>query len=226
MSYEVKALITITDRGRAEHISALKKYPHISFLAMGVGTASSEIMDLLGLDSADKDVVFSLVCARELSSMLSDISGKRFFKNTGSGIAFVLPLTGISRLVQAAITKNITSMEANMNNENTPSKSNTCSDYSLVMAITDPGCSDDIMELARGAGARGGTVIYARGMGDSGAGKFLGINIQEEKELVTILCLNEDRLNIMKAINEGFGLRSESKALVLSLPVEDMVQVS
>ena len=98
--------------------------------------------------------------------------------------------------------------------------------YSLVLAVADPGYTDVIMELAKGAGATGGTVLYARGMGHDNAGKFLGIRIQAEKEIVIILTPAENRLAIMKAINEGFGIRTKAQALVLSLPVEDMVQVS
>lgn len=221
----VKALITIVDRGKGETLSAFmnRKYPQVSFISMGVGTASSEIMDLLGLDSADKDVVFSLVGSHEIQSMLSEISGRKFIKSAGAGIAFTLPLTGIGGLMHAALTYGAPDAEEEKMAENKEKEKDS---FSLVAAITDPGYSDTIMDLARSAGARGGTVIYTRGIGHTGAGKFLGINIQEEKELVIILTPSEQRLEIMKAINEGFGLRAEAKAVVLSLPVEDMVQVS
>ena len=218
----VKALITIVNRGSGERISTFmnRKYPQASFLVMGEGTASSEIMDLLGLDTSDKDVVFSLVGPHELSSMLNEISGKKFMKSAGAGIAFTIPLNGIGSLMHAALTQEAPE------EEEYKMENNKKGSYSLVTAITDPGYSDKVMELARAAGARGGTVIHARGIGHDGAGKFLGINIQDEKELVLILTPVEQRLEIMQAINEGFGLRSDAKAIVLSMPVEDMVPVS
>lgn len=219
----VKILITIVNRGMAENVSAFlnRKYPQVSFLAMGEGTASSEIMDLLGLDSAEKDVVLSLVGEHEMQAMLSEISGKKFMKSAGAGIAFTIALNGIGSLMHAALTHDAPEdkedkVENNKNNDA----------FSVVVAITDPGYSDQIMDLARGAGARGGTVIYSRGIGHDDAGKFLGINIQSEKELVLILTPAEGRVEIMKAINDGFGIRKDAKAIVLSLPVEDMVQVS
>lgn len=218
----VKALITIVNRGMGEKISAFlnRKNPQISFLAMGVGTASSEIMDLLGLDSPDKDVVFSLVGEHEMQSVLNEISGKKFIKSAGAGIAFTLPLSGMGSLMHAALTNEAPEeTEDKVDNKNKDT-------YSLVVAITDPGNSDAIMELARSAGARGGTVVYTRGIGHDGAGKFLGINLQDEKELVMILTPAEQRLPIMKAINEGFGIRTDAQAVVLSIPVEEMVQVS
>lgn len=54
----------------------------------------------------------------------------------------------------------------------------------------------------------------------------MGISIQDEREIVAILAPAEQRLSIMNSINTQFGVRTEAKALVLSLPVEDMVQVS
>jgi len=222
-----KVLVTIVTRGMGESISVFfnKKYPQATFLSMGYGTASSEIMGLLGLDTSDKDFIVSLVGDHDLQQMLDDISGRKVLSGTGSGIAFTLPLNGISSLVHAALTQNAPeNKEENM--DTNKAKDDKKDNFSLVVVISDPGYSDDIMELARAAGARGGTVISSRGIGHSEAGHFLGINIQAEKELVLVLAQAEQRIDIMKTLNEKFGTRTKSQALVLSLPVEDMVQVS
>lgn len=101
MDPTVKALITIVDRGKGEGISAFlnRKYNQASFLAMGVGTAGSDIMAMLGLDNVDKDVVLSLVSAADLPDMLGDIAGRRFIRTAGKGIAFTLPFSGIGCLI-------------------------------------------------------------------------------------------------------------------------------
>lgn len=105
ISSPVKMLVSIVDRGRGSGLAAYynKKYPHTSFLAMGVGTASTAIMDMLGLESADKDVIFSFVNAQYLSDMLNEISGRKLMKFSGRGIAFTMRLTGISSLLHAAL---------------------------------------------------------------------------------------------------------------------------
>lgn len=237
MAPTVKALITIVDRGRGESISALlnRKYNQASFLAMGVGTAGSEIMTLLGLDNVDKDVVLSLVSASDLSELLQDIAGRRLIKSQGKGIAFTLPLSGLGAIFEAAVTQGAereTEKEAVPMEERAPQNQQAqgpvpkIEGLSLVLAIANPGYTDLIMEQAKEAGATGGTVIYARGIGHDGVGRFLGITIQADKEIVAILTPAEQRLPIMRAINQGFGLRAEAKAVVLSLPVEDFVQVT
>ena len=217
----VKALITITDRGRGSSLSAFfnRRYPQINILTMGVGTASSEIMALLGLDSADKDVVLSLVRADALPAMMAELSGKRFMKAAGKGIAFSLRLTGISSLCQAALS------QTDDNPEGGTIPMSTQDNYSLILVVAEPGHTDKIAETARQAGATGGTILYGRGVGRDTASRFLGISIQGEREIVAILSPADQRLAIMKAVNSGFGIRTEAKAIVLSLPVEDMVQV-
>ena len=97
--------------------------------------------------------------------------------------------------------------------------------YSLILAVSEPGYTEKIVEVARGAGATGGTILHARGFGHGAAEHFLGLTIQPEKEIISILTPVENRVNIMRAINEQFGLRSESKTMLISLPVEDLVQV-
>ena len=248
MNPTVKALITIVDRGKGESISAFlnRKYSQASFLAMGVGTAGGDIMALLGLDNVDKDVVLSLVSATDLPDMLGDIAGRRFIRTVGKGIAFTLPLSGIGALFEAALTQR---MEKDLEKEDTPMEqeipANTpqpeaspkeaqppkqdpyrSGGLSLVLAIANPGYTDTIMERAKAAGATGGTVIYARGVGHDGASRFLGITLQSDKEIIAILTPAEQRLPIMQAVNQGFGLRAEAKAVVFSLPVEDFVQVT
>lgn len=119
MDPTVKALITIVDRGKGEGISAFlnRKYNQASFLAMGVGTAGSDIMAMLGLDNVDKDVVLSLVSAADLPDMLGDIAGRRFIRTAGKGIAFTLPLSGIGALFEAALTQR---MEKDPEKEDAP----------------------------------------------------------------------------------------------------------
>lgn len=221
-----KLLITIVEHGTGDTISAFlnKKYHQASFLTKGVGTAGTELMSMLGLDSAYKDVIFTLASTDTLPAMLNELTGRKFIKSSGNGIAFTLRLSGIASLLHAALKSNgdepVTNGGQDMGTNN--------DGFSLVLAVSEPGYTDDIMKVASEAGATGGTVLYARGIGHEGPGKFLGINIQSEKEIVCILSPSEDRIKIMKAINDAFGIRSEQEAnaLVLSLPVEDMVQVS
>ena len=230
-SSPVKLLVTIVSRGRGAALSTYfnRKYPHVSFMSMGVGTASTAMMDMLGLESADKDVIFSAVNASVLPDMLAELSGRKFMKFSGRGIAFTVRLSGIGSMLHTALMQGgdvpRPLLELEETHEKKEESQMTDTPYSLILAVSEPGFTEQIMEVARGAGATGGTILHARGFGHGAAEHFLGLTIQPEKEIISILTPVENRVNIMRAINDQFGLRSEAKTMLISLPVEDLVQV-
>lgn len=59
--------------------------------------------------------------------------------------------------------------------------------YQMILCIVNSGFSETVMEAAKEAGARGGTVIHARGTANKEAEQFFHITIQPDKEIVMIL---------------------------------------
>ena len=94
--------------------------------------------------------------------------------------------------------------------------------YSLIISIVNRGYSDEVMDAARKAGAKGGTIMYAHGAGLHDTETFFGISIHPEKELVLILATNETRPVIMQAILKRVGMDSEGQGITFSLPVSDV----
>ena len=99
------------------------------------------------------------------------------------------------------------------------------SKFELIVTIIDSGYSDEVMKHAKQAGATGGTVLHARGTGDSEIAQLFGITIQPEKEFVLILAPVKDKESIMQAIAKGAGLTTNAKGIVFSMPVDDIVGV-
>ena len=58
----VRCLFAIVDRGQGETVAAELRRRHIlvQLVLLGHGTASAEVMDLLGLDEPEKDLVMAL----------------------------------------------------------------------------------------------------------------------------------------------------------------------
>ena len=93
----------------------------------------------------------------------------------------------------------------------------------LIIAIVNSGYADDAMKAARSAGARGGTILTARGAGVEAQDRFYGVAIQSEKEMVLLVVEKEHKAAIMKAVCEKTGLKQEGRGIIFSLPVEDAV---
>ena len=135
----------------------------------------------------------------------------------GQGILFTVPLSGINArsarwLSQGMDGKTVERSEPPMAEAN----------FELILALTNRGCSDEVMAAARLAGATGGTLLHARMLGGQEADRFLGIQLQKEKELVAILAKGEYKVPIMQTIADKAGLQTPAETVVLSLPVDSM----
>lgn len=98
--------------------------------------------------------------------------------------------------------------------------------YSLIIVIVNNGYTDLVMEGARNAGARGGTVIHARGTGNLEIEKFYGIPIQKEKEMVLIIVENGIKDLCLKNIYKYAGLETNGQGIAFTLPVESIIGLS
>jgi hypothetical protein len=95
------------------------------------------------------------------------------------------------------------------------------SDYEMIMCITASGYSDIVMDAARAGGAGGGTIIHAKGTKPEDQGKFFGMTIADDKELVIIVARNENKVEIMKSILEKAGANTQAETKLFSVPVTD-----
>ncbi len=98
--------------------------------------------------------------------------------------------------------------------------------HEAIFCIVNDGYSEAVMDAAKKYGARGGTVINARGTAGKEAEKFFGITVQPEKEIVMILVPAEYKENILKALYEEVGLDTSGQGIAFSLPVDSVVGIS
>jgi hypothetical protein len=71
------------------------------------------------------------------------------------------------------------------------------------------------MDAAKEFGARGGTVIHARGTANSEAEKMFGITVQSEKEIVMILVPSDIKNDILHALYKAVGLKTPGQGIAL-----------
>ncbi len=98
--------------------------------------------------------------------------------------------------------------------------------YEVIFCIVNDGFSDLVMDAAREAGARGGTVMHARGTANKEAENFFGITIQPEKEIVMILVPARIKDEVLRALYRNAGLKTEGQGIAFSMAVDDVVGLS
>ncbi len=193
----------------------------VEYRIAAVGTATSEIMDMLGLGGIDKTVIFSMISKAKAGEILKKLSVELKFRTANSGIAFTIPLSGASNLMLRMLDNQDTE-QTGQRKENTAVVD---VKYTMIAAIINRGYSNDVMDAARSAGASGGSVINSRQIADEAVSNKWGLGGHEEKEIVLIAADSEKKVAIMSAITEKCGIQSKANGIVLSVPIDDIIGI-
>ena len=99
-------------------------------------------------------------------------------------------------------------------------------EHEAIFCIVNAGFSDTVMDAAKKFGARGGTVIHARGTASSEAERLFEITVHPEKEIVMILVPSAIKNDILHALYREVGLATPGQGIAFCLPVDDVVGIS
>ena len=221
----LRVLALITTQKLAERAEKILKKNHLplQYHFIGEGTASSEIMDMLGLGSIDKSVLLSVMPTDVANTMLEKLRSELRMSAINSGIAFTIPVNGANNFMIRMLTQNmdLTGTENSRKDEETMAEMK----HVLITAIVNRGFSNDVMAAAREAGARGGTVVHSRQTVTEETAGFWGTSVQDEKEIVMILSDVENKVPIMQSIGEKCGVQSKAKGIVMSMPIDSVIGI-
>ena len=95
--------------------------------------------------------------------------------------------------------------------------------HEVIFAIVNAGFAEDVMEIIRELGVRGGTIINARGVLREEAAAFFGITLHQEKEILMTVVEKDLRDKVLNAIYKEMGMSKKAKGIAFSLPVTDVV---
>lgn len=95
--------------------------------------------------------------------------------------------------------------------------------HEVIFCIVNAGYSEAVMDAAKEFGARGGTVIHARGTANKEAEKRFEITVTPEKEMVMILVPTEIRDDILHALYRSVGLKTPGQGIAFAMPVDHVV---
>ncbi|MBP5605225.1 MAG: P-II family nitrogen regulator [Ruminiclostridium sp.] len=96
-------------------------------------------------------------------------------------------------------------------------------EYEMIFCVINAGFSDTLMDAAREAGARGGTVIRARGTAGREAEELFKITIHPDKEVVMILVPKSIKDAVLDAVYKSTGMNTAGQGIAFSLPVSRTV---
>ena len=181
----------------------------------GHGTAVQSMLDLLGIESNEKWVVLSTATEEKTAALIEAQKRRLHIGVPGHGIVVAVPVKSIGGGKTVAYLTG----EENTSVKTTPPGSYA---YELIIVVAREGQTDLVMNAARAAGARGGTVLHGKGTGAKSDPKFHNISIAEEKEVILIVSKSEEKSEIMRSILKKAGPDTPAGAIVFSLPATEV----
>lgn len=216
-------LLSIVERDKGKKLikTLEERNIRINFQCVGLGTAPTEMMDIFGFGTKEKDIIISIGSEISVKAMMSRF-GETFVSHSKyGGVVIVLKISAANRILTEILRYD--NEDANSEKEGTAMKN----EYhnNLIIISVNEGYSDDVMQVARKAGATGGTVIKGR---LANFGEFIdpGKNdTDDDREIICILAQINTSRKIMEDVNREFGMKTEAKGVTIAIPAEKAYKI-
>ena len=180
----------------------------------GRGTAVRSMLDILGIEDNEKRVILTIANRKKTKEFIREQKRRLFIGVPGHGVTVAVPIKSIGGGKTVAFLNG-----EQQNAKYTPELNYS---YELITVIANEGRSDLVMNAARSAGAKGGTVLHGKSTGAKDSEKFYNISISGEKEVILIVAEAAQKSEIMRSILKNAGPDSEAGAIVFSMPVSEV----
>ncbi len=206
----LKLLFVINDSEKNLKMLINKFALPFNIIMHGEGTASQGILDFLGLTKTEKIILTSIIPDVLEKELLAHIKKEMKIKEIGKGVAFTTPLSSSPIYIKEAFKKKEGTVMKNKDK------------YHLLLSIIVEGYAEKVMTVAKKCGANGGTLIKGREIGSKSGFKFFNVEVEPEKDILLIVCKEEDKNKIMEGILEKYGANTEAKGVCISLPIDSV----
>ncbi len=209
----LQMLTLILNESQCHKCVRLAKEKGISgvMVTIGRGTVDSSILNLLGIKSQKKEIAKFLLKKHKAEEMLVYFTEKLQLNKPGHGIAFTSPVLFAAGLPGQDTSEEIARGKTHSMEEN--------SMFKKLTVIVDRGMAEDVMDIARKAGVRGGTILHGRGAGAEIATKLFGVEIEPEKELVIILTPDSLVESVIHELHRELQLDEPGKGILFVEPI-------
>ncbi len=178
---------------------------------LGKGTVKNWLLDLLDIHDVRKEIVLMLAEKGVGEQILEDTAKEIALHKPHHGIAFSIPLRSLIN-AHCGQTKEESAQEGNEWGETTM--------HQAIFTIVEKGRAEEVIEASVSAGARGGTVINARGAGSHETAVLFAMPVEPEKEIVLIIAEREQVEGITRAVNEKLRVDEPGNGVIFVVDVD------
>lgn len=205
----IKLLVVIYNNEKILRLLFQRYGLNYKIMSYGEGTASSNVLEYLGLNKIKKNIYYTLINSSQEKYILNDLKIWCNIEKKGKGIAFTISLASSSKFIK--------------DNLDTGDKvEKVKSEYELIVTIVSEGYSDYVMSAANKEGCSGGTVIKGRSIGSHGT-IFMDLSLEPEKEMVLNIVKKDIKKKVMERITKECGIKTEARGVLLSFALDNVI---
>lgn len=208
--HNYQQLTVIVHRGDGHFVNQLAKEIGVSgktsIYGFGYGTRS--LLDFFGLVNEEREIFYFISDPVTIENLFTAI-GEKFGKRH-HGLVYIQALSQVSGCHRLRKNEELNAVLTEIKGENM---------QELITIIVNRGQAENVLEMARTVGAKGGTILNARGAGVHETQHIFKSPIEPEKEILLLLVDNDKVDGIMSKIEEGFAIHEAGKGIMYSQPV-------
>jgi len=169
---------------------------------LGRGTAHNHLLEYLGLADARKEIVMMVSGRQTAKTAAQTVARELKFKKANHGIIFTVSVC------------NVTGTHTLVCGNTDEAGGENAAMYKLITVVVPKGDAEQVIDAAAAAGAKGGTIINARGSGVHETEKVFMMDIEPEKEIVIIIADSAGARALIDSIRQSLDLDSEGKGIL------------
>lgn len=175
---------------------------------LGKGTVENQVLEFLGLDQTKKEIVM-IVTQETLEDLIHDVITEKFhLEKPNHGIAFSMPAKNVVGVGNSSTSADDLKTGGKYGME-----------YEAIFTVVERGLGQEVVDAANSAGARGATIISARGSGIHEDTMFFSMRIEPEKEIVMIIIEKERADKVVSFISETMKIDEPGKGIIFGMDI-------
>lgn len=200
----LELIYIVVDYGMASKILHNAKKHGISggTILLGKGTINNSILNFLSIYEEKKEIILIATDRQTADNVLFELNKKFQFEKRNHGIVFT------------TIVCNIVGSMSYKSEKNGEERGVIEPMYQNIITIVDRGQAEEVIDAAKAAGSKGGTIINGRGSGIHETSKLFNMEIEPEKEIVIIVSKADTSQAIIATIRERLEIDKPGNGII------------
>lgn len=212
---DYQLLVVIVNFGQGSKVLKVAKQEGIpgGTIILGKGTHRKPILEFFELSESRKEIVLMIAPLRTVNPTLVALNDKLKIHKPNHGIGFVIPVAKF--MGKGNYDRRLHIEEGG----------DIMTEYQAIFAVVDKGLGQNVVDAASVVGAKGATIINARGSGIHETSKLFNMEVEPEKEMVLILAKHEIVQDIISSISVKLELEKPGNGILFVQEVHQTIGI-